>query len=370
MKMIFDPTMMGPNRGGRAFVGTDAFDYLRKAVEATKTATGYKIVNAKNVKVNYPGRQANNLDQLLDLIRQPWPEATSLIDRFIEEVAKFPLPEPHDVRRKNKWNDEGGELDETRALIGEPEMYRRAFRKRIKAPTSIVLLCNLDIPSNCNYIGVFFRSIVAIVLADLLESKGYSVEIWAWCAGHYVFNDPNDGQFNALQIKRSDQPLDKDNLCNILSAWFTKYGIWASWNYQASAVSLGGMIAGLPISSPKYWDPDAQPERLKRMMRHIETEEANAQVFLIPQIFNSDTNYGMTVTKVPVTRTRRVKDENGEWKRTPKGRYVREKYTAYVNKVVYDPDCFKKIKTVEYIVDVCRDVLREIVDREDSYSYN
>ncbi len=348
--------------GGHSFIGTSLVEYLQKAYEGTTTTKGKVIAKDSEVKINWPGRKANGWKETLALLNQPWPEAVAVIDSVIEAVSRHQLPEPHDVHRKMKWNDDEGEIDVPKAMQGESEIYRKGFRRKVKAPTQIVLLANLDCPYMCNKLGLFFRSIVTIVLADVLESKGYGVEVWAWCAGSRVFKEPDHYQFNALQCKRSDQPVDKDTLANVLSSWFTMYAIWASWNYDNDAcVSYGSMIAGLDHQEEGYHLPEKQPAELKEMLKLIEPEEMRSQVYMIPQIWGADIQY----KQVPHTEKKKrwVKDENGGYVRDKRGRRKSETYDVTTMRTV-QVGAEVDSKAVAMVVKICSDVLNEIIKRE------
>lgn len=281
MQYIHDKKIKGHIMRGTSFV-----NMMDETIAGNRKAKGYKVVHESEINIKYPGREAKgSWDAARALLSQPWKEAVAHVDQYIEAVAKFPLPEPHSIKRKMKWNDDEGEIDVPRAMDGEGEMYRKGFRRKIKAPSQIVLLANLDCPWNCNKSGVFFRSVACIVLADILESKGYGVEIWAWCAGGNVFPRGQDKQFNALQVKRSDQPLDKDTLANVLSAWFTRYVIWGSWNANpVQPISIGYAKYGIAEGEEGCYDPSKQEGDLEKMFKYIEPEEATAQTYCLPEI--------------------------------------------------------------------------------------
>jgi ABC-type branched-subunit amino acid transport system permease subunit len=65
------------------------------------------------------------------------------------------------------------------AMDGEPEYMRQTFRTRVAAPPHVTLLANLDksYTDGCNKSGVWYRSAVAIAVADKLEKLGYGVDV-------------------------------------------------------------------------------------------------------------------------------------------------------------------------------------------------
>ncbi len=59
---------------------------------------------------------------------------------------------------------------------------------------------------------------MAIVLADLLEAQGHRVEAWAACRQAKAFRT-GAGSFQAVCLKRADQPVDIATLTNAVSGW-------------------------------------------------------------------------------------------------------------------------------------------------------
>lgn len=197
----------------------------------------------KNLSVNWPGRRGDGWADMERFLHSPWPEGVKMVEYVVERIKKTDLPMPKDVRRKPRWSEDDGDVDVDRVLRGEADYMRDVRRQRVSGSFQVSLISNLDCGRGhrCNPSGVFFRSACCIALADVLESIGYSVEIWTWTRGTHVFPKPNHHQFVACRPKRMGDPVDYDALCDTMSSWFTSkatFGAFAA-NPVAAPLDLG-----------------------------------------------------------------------------------------------------------------------------------
>lgn len=186
-------------------------------------------------------------DELRAAFNKPWEKGVSMVHEMLEELRSCKLPEPKDRRRKRRWSEDRGEIDVDRAIAGELEVYRDIHREWVSGSTSVALLCNLDANAGDTPERVLWRGAAAIACADLLESHGYSCEIWMWCLGYSVYAHPNSNQFHTCCMKQMGDPLDVDSIIKGLSSWFLRYGLFASFAGAKTneAVSIGGKCTDL-----------------------------------------------------------------------------------------------------------------------------
>lgn len=201
----------------------------------------------------FTGRKAKTWKDIESFLGRPWPTAVKAVTDMVDEIRKHPLPTPQDVRRRARWDENDGEVDVDRVRHGDPDFYRRMKRERVNGPTSVTLLCNLE---TCDFpdkdVGVFWRSVAAIAVTDVLEELGYAVEIWMWCRGRYVYKKPNHNQFNCMKVKGAGEPLDLHATCDALSYWFTSKAIFGSFACVPGAESIGGGITSGMDGWAKY----------------------------------------------------------------------------------------------------------------------
>ncbi len=211
-----------------------------------------------------------------ELLRQPWPEAVRLVEA-VKRRVEAAAPEPESIRRKPRWTDTEGDISVDRVLAGEQDVYRTTSKKFVQGVPSITLLTNLDTYGGMDlesghlvkmmpkyrteYVwqwpkeiedgvhpvlqpwgtGMFWRSVACAAAVDILESAGYTVDVWAWCNGYGVYSQ-HDKQFTAVKIKTAGQPLNLDALCNATSWWFTTYCLFASFAVAPDKIySIGSL---------------------------------------------------------------------------------------------------------------------------------
>lgn len=230
---------------GHAMIYGGPLEMLQSARTASKNPVGLKF-NGYPPDTNYPGRKGKGWDAHVAFIGTPWPIAMKCIDMVQDAIRKENMPTPKSRKRKGFWSDIEGEVDVPRALSGEPELFRNIKRQQRVGPTNISLVTNLDSPGSCNSTGLFYRSIVCIAVADILEELGYSTEIITWCYGYAVFPAPYDRQFTVCRVKEAGNPIDKTALCDSLSAWFTLEVIFGTFPAcpGINRCSYGGAILG------------------------------------------------------------------------------------------------------------------------------
>ena len=91
-------------KGGHILKGTSFVEYVERTIEGNRKAEKdkkYRIIDENYIDVNWPGRKAKgSWDEILKLLSTPWPEATELINWYVEEVSRYPLPEPHSIKQE------------------------------------------------------------------------------------------------------------------------------------------------------------------------------------------------------------------------------------------------------------------------------
>ena len=73
-------------------------------------------------------------------------------------------------------------------------------------------------------------------MTQLLESKGYRVELWV-VTGAFLFNENNEKTIVAVNLKKPEDPLDTVSLINIVAGWF--FRTFTFKRYEMITESLG-----------------------------------------------------------------------------------------------------------------------------------
>lgn len=175
--------------------------------------------NEKNIGGGWHGREFANWSSLSTAVRRPWEDGLRTMSEFKAALARQ-LPEPEDVRRKQRWSDVQGEVQVDRLLTGDPVMFRDTHRRRTVAPTNVALVCNTGNVGDYSAAAIGWRGAAVVAAVDLLEASGYSCEIWMWNHAQDTFFRPNTSWFVCCRLKACGDPFDEDLLLSGLSAWY------------------------------------------------------------------------------------------------------------------------------------------------------
>jgi hypothetical protein len=250
--------------GGHALI----FDGPKELVEAARDANRGRNPFKKMGGFRWPGRNCPVGDwaRAAQYLSEPWPEAVAKIKYVVDFIRKMPdLPQPRSVKRKARWSDCEGEVGIDRALKGEPECYRDIRRNPSHAPMNVALLSNLESTKHwyiTNPSGLFYRSMAAIAVADVLEECGYSVEVWIWSRGLGVYPKPDDEQFLACKVKHAGDLVDYDAMADAMSDWFTTqaiFGVLAA-NPEVKPVSKGNGVEAALNGFDGFFLDDGTPD--------------------------------------------------------------------------------------------------------------
>lgn len=143
---------------------------------------------------------------------------TKLIDKIGESIT---APMPMSIRRRNRWQDNGDDLNMQSVWNGD---LQRAWRKPVsvsaRGPQRIRILVDAISYGDLSAEIVAIRGAAAVKLADLLTSAGFGVQVSSgWSA--------NSGEYNLNVItKQFSQPIDISTLAatTVLPAFFRCLG--------------------------------------------------------------------------------------------------------------------------------------------------
>lgn len=220
MKVIFDKELKG-----YAMLFDGPLDVVTHAKKANSGANPFFAPERQT----WPGRRGETWADFDRFLHSPWNEAVAKIDSIVNVVRKYVKP-PTNIRRRLRWDETDGEVDIDRLLGGDPEFYRRPKRPRVHAPRNVALVANLESGKggrSVNPSGLWFRSGVAIAVADMLEDAGYSCEVWIWNLGYYLFPPPHHRCFVAWKAKAAGAVVDKHAMADSMSYWFTTQAVQA-----------------------------------------------------------------------------------------------------------------------------------------------
>lgn len=203
-------------------------------------ANGHKYLN----RTSFAGRRIWSWEEMDQMYHTPWPEGRKSIEAMLEKIASMDLPEPKDVRRRQRWDDDHGEINVDRYLAGDEMFFRRAKRKTSHGPKVVSII--VPIGANCNSSAqqIFWRSAAIIAAVEKLEEFGYSCEVTGFwhSAGCYTGGRRDDwmggdAAFVSFRVKEAGEDLNLDTVTNSLSTWFFRTAIFG-------VVSVAGQVHG------------------------------------------------------------------------------------------------------------------------------
>ena len=192
------------------------------------------------------GRKFEDWTDVKAKIGEPWQEGLDEVQWMLFELRKATLPPVTCQKRRPRFADEGDEVDNDRLRCGQ-EYWRTMRRESVAGPQTFCLVADMATPCNRASMDILWRGAVAIVLADLLEEQGHRVEVWAACRQGDAYED-GASNFQAVCLKRADQPLDIATLTNAVSGWCYRTLFFQDRAAEPRAKVENGMGHPLPLS--------------------------------------------------------------------------------------------------------------------------
>lgn len=180
---------------------------------------------------SWTGRTFESFEQVVESFGRPWHDGLAKVREFVNELRGH-VPPPRARKRRARWSEFDGEPDADRVLAGEPAFFREVKRDDIHGPTTIALLANIGGNAEVGADAMFWRSAATVAAVDLLESAGYSCEVWVWSRAVDVYGQQAKRvrrtskastlkeHFQLFRLKDAGEPVDIDTLTNGLSSWF------------------------------------------------------------------------------------------------------------------------------------------------------
>lgn len=240
---------------------------------------------------SFIGRAFTGRHDLFEKVRQPWRTGMRIFKEMRKQVASMDLPRPEKMRRRRAWHEhEGDHVCPDRLNLGQPYWHGLSPARRGATPTVSIMT---EISTRCDIKprDIQWRGLVAFVLADLLESAGYRVQIDAYNFVHHAYGKGQraNGFFGGTPgdtaglikytIKPYDRPLNISTLLSAVSGWFYRTAFFAAlfaqgWKPEDIASGLG---LPRPLSDKRLYEI-ADNERVIHV-RDVWNKEA-AEAFL------------------------------------------------------------------------------------------
>jgi len=169
------------------------------------------------------------------------PSLVTEVRKLIDEFEGSETTEPVDVHRRPTYVEDGGDEVDLGRLYGGQAFWRTLKRRPMYGQQVKRLIIQMSTPGSRAFNELYWRGVVGVVVADLLEKAGYQVELWAMNPTKSTYIS-GKGHCSALLLKDANGPVDLDALCKAISAWFYRTFWFTSkvWTGEKVVSSLGG----------------------------------------------------------------------------------------------------------------------------------
>ncbi len=165
------------------------------------------------------GRDLVSLDNVKQLIHEPWPEGQRIADQMYDEMMTK-LPQPKSIKRLRRWSEDAGEVDCDRIMRGEAEYMREIYKDNVNTEsTNIALVLDLSGMSCESKDAIFWRGAASAALVDHLEAAGYSCEIWVYTRADSAYKRGPYNCFSYRKLKSAGESFDRQKLIIGTSTW-------------------------------------------------------------------------------------------------------------------------------------------------------
>lgn len=175
------------------------------------------------------GRDFADGQECLNAIDENWEYGLTILEDMLRELSTARIPEPVSRVRRTRFNEDGGDeicIDRLRA--GQPEFWRDSFKTPTVGQQVITINAAIGCLANVDANDVLWRGAAAVAVAKILESAGYSVELWATSHSEDVDSGDAPDCMTAIKLKGAGDALNESSLVNACSAWFFRTAVFAS----------------------------------------------------------------------------------------------------------------------------------------------
>lgn len=149
------------------------------------------------------------------MLHDGWPRGVSMLERLAADIAP-PAP-PVNLRRRRAHGDQGDSVDMGRVWSGDlSRAWSRTTRTTARAPRNYTIHINPSQPWFDDAQCMVWRSVAGLILADMLTTAGYSVEIRLTVGtAHAVKKPDKTALLHSAIVKPAGAPLDLQTLAAV-----------------------------------------------------------------------------------------------------------------------------------------------------------
>lgn len=212
------------------------------------------------------------------LVRDGWRNGLNLLAQVANKVT---APTPKTVRRYQRWQEQGDDVEMQRIWAGSLDnAWRGTHRDTRHGPQRVRILIDAIESGGKGADGMRWRGVAALKLSDLLTEAGYSVQVESVISCKDSFST-RVFKLRAI-VKEYEQPLDLLTLapCTALPAFFR--ALMHAWGLAVAPNARPGV--SYQVRTPTA---DEFPDG-----------DDNCKVFVIPGAANTATKASEHITKI------------------------------------------------------------------------
>lgn len=173
----------------------------------------------KKQNASFIGEDFDSWEDADKKTKMPWEKGQEVLAGFVKRLSEASLPQLKSRVRYTEWSyEDGDDVDLDRMAQGLPYM-RKTIREQGSGPGEMTIIVDTTTPWHEQSENILWRGAVAIALTQILEEKGYRVELWA-VNGSKLFADDFNAVMTATCLKHCSDPLDASTLIGTVSGWF------------------------------------------------------------------------------------------------------------------------------------------------------
>jgi hypothetical protein len=168
---------------------------------------------------SFVGQKFDDWSDVEERSSTAWAEGLMILEAFIERLRKVEIPDLKSRKRKTHFDAaEGDEIEIEKMYAGEA-FWRKTEREQQAGSTELTVIIDTSTPASVSTDDILWRGAAAIALTQILEEKGYQVEV-LMIHGNYLFANDVNPVVTACRLKAPSDPLDTSSLVNAVAGWF------------------------------------------------------------------------------------------------------------------------------------------------------
>ena len=210
----------------------NVYDSLTEFLDLIPDNQIKEFIESRGLSTSFVGRDMSTNAKRKAI--EAYEHGLRVLDESRDEVRGIELPRPKTRSRRARFDEfNGDEICLDRLRSGAP-YWRTTRRESTTGAQNLTIAIDIAANGAATSRSIAWRGVAGILIAELLESSGIRVELWAFERSARAYTNGNDFT-NLIKLKSADCPLDLVSLVNATSGWFFR-----SFGFYSLALSAAG----------------------------------------------------------------------------------------------------------------------------------